>query len=58
MPSEGVREAPSYEVTPRASKGALGMWRALGGPGHGAGIAVPLKMGLVLHVNGCREGCI
>jgi len=32
-PSDGVRDAASYEVTPRTGKGALGAWRALGGPG-------------------------
>jgi hypothetical protein len=32
-PSDEVRDAASYEVTPRAGKGALGIWRALGGPG-------------------------
>ncbi len=30
MPSDGVQDAASYGVTPGASKGALGTWRALG----------------------------
>ncbi len=30
MPSDGVRDTASYEVTPGARKGALGTWRALG----------------------------
>ncbi len=30
MPSDGVRDTASYEVTPGASKGALGTWWALG----------------------------
>ncbi len=33
MPSDGVQDAASYEGTPGASKGALGAWRALAGPG-------------------------
>ena len=45
MPSDGVRDAPSYEVTPRASKGALGIWRALDGPGLWAGIDRSIKDG-------------
>ncbi len=30
MPSDGVRDAATYEVTPGTSKGALGTWQALG----------------------------
>jgi hypothetical protein len=45
VPSEGVRDAPSYEVTPRASKGALGIWRALDGAGLWAGIDRSIKAG-------------
>ena len=44
-PSDAVRDAPSYEVTPRASKGALGIWRALDGPGLWAGIDRSIKDG-------------
>ena len=44
-PSDEVRDAPSYEVTPRASKGPLGTWRALGGPGLRAGIDRTIKDG-------------
>ena len=32
MPSDGVRDATPYEVTPGAGKGALGTWRALAWP--------------------------
>jgi hypothetical protein len=39
MPSDEVRDATSYEVTPGASKGALGTWRAWPGPGLRAGSA-------------------
>ena len=45
MPSDGVRDAPSYEATPRTSKGALGIWRALDGPGLWAGIDRAIKDG-------------
>ena len=45
MPSDEVRDAASYEVTPRAGKGALGIWRALGGPGRRAGINRAIKDG-------------
>ena len=37
MLSDGVRDAPSREVTPSAGKGALDTWRALAGPGLRAG---------------------
>ena len=45
MPSDGVRDAPPYEATPRAGKGALGTWRALDGPGLWAGINRVIKDG-------------
>ncbi len=45
MPSDGVRDATSHEVTPGAGKGALGTWRALAGPGLRAGITVAIKDG-------------
>jgi hypothetical protein len=45
VPSDGVRDATSYEVTPGASKGALGTWRALAGPGLRAGITATIKDG-------------
>jgi hypothetical protein len=44
-PSDGVRDAASCEVTPRAGKGALGIWRALGGPGRSAGMNRAIKDG-------------
>ena len=44
-PSDEVRDAPSYEVTPRAGKGALGTWQALGGPGLRAGFYRTIKDG-------------
>ncbi len=45
MLSDGVRDALSRVVTPRASKGALDTWRALAGPGLCAGITVAIKDG-------------
>ena len=45
MSSDGVRDATPCEVTPGAGKGALGTWRALAGPGLGAGLTVAIKDG-------------
>jgi hypothetical protein len=45
VPSDEVRDAPSCEVTPGTSKGALGTWRVLTDPGRRAGINRVIKDG-------------
>jgi hypothetical protein len=46
MPSEVARDATPGEITPRTGKGPLGTWRALAGPGHRAGVAESIVVGL------------
>jgi hypothetical protein len=43
VPSDEVRDTPSCEVTLGTSKGALGTWRVLSGPGRRAGINRVIK---------------